>query len=396
MSDANKLLNSPTLLVTSSPHLHEGTKTRTIMWTVVIALLPATAWGIYVFGLNALAVVLVSIFTAVLTELIISLIKHKITVLDGSAFLTGLLIGLNMPPQVPLYIPAIASLFAIAVVKQAFGGLGSNWMNPALAGRVFVMFSFQGPMSTWQLPRTLLGSSLTVTAASTLRQSVDAITSASPLMTIKNSLTEITSRFADPLKAKEYLQSIGGPLQVLSEKNYPVSEFALQIANWLNSNLGLKIQASYLDLFFGNIPGCIGEISAFLLLFGAGLLFIRRIISWEIPLSMLGSFSLLVWLLGGLRFGAGLGSGDVAFQLFSGGLILGAFFMATDYVTSPLSRIGKIVFGLGCGVLTFLIRFYGSLPEGVSLAIIIMNMTVPLIDSFFKPKIFGRKKGERL
>ena len=311
------------LYIAPSPHFHYGESTAKIMWSVVICLIPAAGWGVFVFGIQALFILLVSIGSAVLTELIITiLIKKKPTLGDGSAVLTGLLIGFNMPPSVPGFIPVVASVFAIAVVKQSFGGLGRNWMNPALAGRVFAMFCWTENMTSWSPPIPFS----------------DAFTGATPLAQ----------------GAAEFLKT-----------------------------------GSYLDLFLGRIPGCIGEVSALLLLVGAVYLFIKGIITWEIPVSYIGTFIVLTWVFGGFASGDGAFSGDIIFHLLSGGLILGAFYMATDMVTSPLTWKGMLIFGAGCGFLTFLIRFFGGYPEGVSLAIILMNIFVPLINRLIKPRKFG-------
>jgi len=322
------------LLVVASPHLHHRLSTSRIMWTVSACLAPAGIWGVSLFGWGSLFILLVSIASAMLTELIISRAQGKFTLTDGSAFLTGLLIGYNMPPSVPAFIPVVASVFAIAVVKQAFGGLGRNWMNPALAGRVFVLFSWTSQMTSWEPPRytllcRLLGGTDYASAAH-----ADVLTGATPL-------------------------NIGSG-KFLAAGNY-----------W--------------DLFIGNIPGCIGEVSALLLILGAIYLFASKIIRWEIPAAYLACFTLLVWIFGG----------DILFHLFAGGLMLGALFMATDMVTSPLTGKGMIIFGAGAGILTFLIRFYGGFPEGVSLAIILMNIAVPLIDRGTKPVKFGFVKEER-
>lgn len=333
------------LLVTNSPQFHHPQSTRSIMWTVSLCLLPAGIWGIYIFGLRALVVTLAAIVAAVATEYLLGLIRDENTVSDGSAFLTGLLIGFNMPPAVPVYVVVVASVFAIAVVKWTFGGLGANWMNPALAGRVFVFFSWTGGMTTWTLPHT---------------GGADAVTGPTPLGSIKTGLSSIGD-------------GITGPMDLLSAEGVPVS---------------------YMDLFMGRIPGCIGEVSALLLVVGGLYLLIRRIANWEIVVSYLGSFALLVWLFGGFRYGQGMFSGDLLFHLFSGGLMLGVFFMATDMVTSPLTSKGMIVYGLGCGFMTYLLRFFGSVPEGVSLAIIFMNIFVPLINRAFQPEKFGLVKEE--
>jgi len=352
--------------ITTSPQIHRPESTASVMWAVCACLLPAAVWGIYSFGLRSLAVILVSIAAAVLTEYGLGLATKRFTILDGSAFLTGLLIGFNLPPAIPLYIPVIASVFAIAVVKWSFGGLGTNWMNPALAGRVFVFFSWTGPMTNWTLPRHL----------------PDAVSSATPLSAIKSGLFT-------------YSGEAGGPLQFLSETGYANSAFDGRVTNFLSKilePLGATIERGYGDLFFGNIPGCIGEVSAFLLLVGTIYLFAKKIITWHVPVSYLATFGILVWIFGGTRFGAGVFSGNAVFHLFSGGLILGAFYMATDMVTSPLSGRGLLIFGIGCGFFTFLIRFFGSFPEGVSLAIILMNVFVPLINRYTGPKRFGITK----
>lgn len=327
--------------VTGSPQFHSPLSTSRVMWNVSLALAPAALWSVKLFGFRALLVVAVSILSSLAVEALIVSGKKDFRVLgDGSAFLTGLLIGLNMPPAIPLFIPAMASVFALAVVKWSFGGLGANWMNPALAGRVFVFFSWTGPMTKWTLP---------------LIQGMDAVTGPTPLGSLKSALMNING-------------SVGGPLELLAGEGVPVT---------------------YKELFLGNIPGSLGEVSALLLLLGAVYLFIRKIISWQIPLSYLLTFSLLVWVFGGNRYNAGFFQGDVLFHLLSGGLILGVFFMATDMVTSPVTKKGRLIYGIGCGFMTFLIRFYGSFPEGVSLAILFMNIFVPLIDRLVSPKRFG-------
>ena len=351
-------------IVSVSPQIHSKASTARIMWSVSLCLLPASAWGVYVFGIRALLVLAVSIASSVVTEYFAARLLGKTTLNDGSAFLTGLLIGMNLPSAVPLYIPIVASFFAMAVVKWSFGGLGANWMNPALAGRVFVFFSWTGHMTNWTAPRTL--------------PAADALSSATVLSSIKSGLFGYTG-------------SAEGPVQFLAEQGYPTSALDGRVASFL-SRLGIENGGGYGDLFFGNIPGCIGEVSALLLLLGAIYLFASKIVTWHIPVAYIGSFSLLVWFLGGLPFDAGLFAGNVVFNLFSGGLLLGAFFMATDMVTSPLTAKGMIIYGVGAGFLTYLIRFFGSFPEGVSLAILLMNIFVPLIDRYTGPMRFGMKK----
>ncbi len=331
-------------LITSSPQFHSPLSTPKVMWTVAACLVPAWIWGIYVFGLQALGVTLGALFSALLAECALAWwLSRRITIQDGSAFVTGLLIGFNMPPTIPLHIVMVSSFFAIIVVKWSFGGLGANWMNPALAGRVFVFFSWPIEMTTWVTP-----------------QGADAMTTATPLGALKTALGTGAGG--------------GGPLEVLQNVGFPTN---------------------YMDLFLGRMPGSLGEVSAFLLLAGGLVLVLLKIAHWGIVVSYLGSFSLLVWVFGGLRYGQGLWGGDVLFHLFSGGLMLGAFFMATDMASSPLTIRGMVVYGVGCGFLTYLLRFFGSVPEGVSLAIILMNIFVPLIDRIFEPERFGLVKKEK-
>ncbi len=350
------------LLVESSPQIHNSDSTASIMWTVTICLLPAGLWGIWIFGSRALFVLVASIAASVLSEALMNYMVKRRTLMDGSAFLTGLLIGYNMPAAVPLYVPVVASIFAIVVVKWMFGGLGGNFMNPALAGRVFVFFSWTSQMTTWTMPRML--------------KAADTVSGATPLGFLKTGLLDFNG-------------SVSGPAQFLTQQGYPQTVTDGKVMEWINSTFHTHLSGGYYDLFMGNIPGSIGEVSAFLLLLGTIYLFYKKIITWEVPVSYLASFGLLVWIFGGRRYGLSFFSGDILFNIFSGGIILGAFYMATDMVTSPLTRKGMIIFGVGVGFLTFLIRFYGSFPEGVSLAIILMNISVPLIDKYSKTKRFG-------
>lgn len=330
---------------------------RKSMLFVLIALLPSAIWGVYAFGLRALRVLVVSMAAAVLVEFLLGLIDHKNTTGDLSALVTGLLVGMNMPPQIPLYIPVIASAFAIFVVKWTFGGLGCNWMNPALAGRVFVFFSFSSQMSAFSAPRAL---------------AADTLASATPLSAVKTAIS-------GGLGGLDYEG-------VLSQLGYTTTGIAQSIGE------ALHISPYTIDAFLGNIGGCIGEVSALLLLAGGIFLIATRVISWHIPVVYLASFSLLSWVFGGLRASTGLFSGEVLMPLFTGGLMLGAFFMATDWVTTPTTARGQVIFALGCGFFTFLIRYFGSLAEGVSLAIILMNILTPTIERYVKPKKFGYVK----
>ncbi len=296
-----------------SPHIRSRESTAKIMWSVVIALLPALSVGIYLFGIHTFYIILTSIIAAISTEGLFQLItKRKIRIFDGSAVITGMLLALILPPTVPLWIPALGSFFAIFLVKELFGGLGHNIFNPALAARAILLLSFPLIMTSWVSP-------------------FDGISCATPLAIIKDNLS--------------------APLP------------------------------SYLNLFVGTRAGCIGETSVLALLAGSGFLLLRRIISWHIPVSFIATVALFSFCSGK----------DPLFQVLSGGLILGAFFMATDYTTSPITKKGQIIFGLGCGAITSLIRFWGGYPEGVCYSILIMNVLTPLIDKYTLPRRFGTK-----
>lgn len=338
------------LLVTPAPHLYHRDSVNKIMWIVFLSLVPAWAWGVYYFGLPALYVSLAAIFSCLLTEIAFNLLRRgPITLGDGSAAVTGILLAFTLPPYIPLYIPIAGGIFAIGVVKQLFGGLGYNVMNPALAGRVFVMFSWIGPM-------TAASSFLPRISESFFLQNfkpaapLDALSSATPLGLMKTMLT-------------------GKTVDLPSES----------------------------ELFFGLTGGSMGEISALLILLGALWLFKRKYITWHVPLPFLGAVAFFA-------FFYALGKGLVLYpqyslfknaliytylHLFSGGLILGAFYMCTDMITTPLARWGQAVMGAGVGLLTVLIRVFGGYPEGVMFAILLMELVVPLIDRISKPKIYG-------
>jgi len=323
------------LIVSVSPHLRSEETTSRIMWSVNAALLPATVMSVYFFGPRAAIVLAVTIISAIFSEyLYAKALKKKNTIDDGSAFLTGLLLGLNLPASVPLYIPVVGSVVAVALTKQLFGGLGFNIFNPALVGRAFLLLSFPKLMTIWSAP----------TAAFI---AMDAKTTATPLGILK----------------EEGMQKL---LEVFGNK------------------LNL-----YIDLLFGNRAGSLGETSAFALLIGAAFLLYRGYITWHIPVSFLGTAAIIAWVFGG---SGTLFAGDPILHLLSGGIILGAFFMATDYVTCPSIKMGQIIFGVGCGFLTMLIRLKGGYPEGVMFAILIMNCFTPLIDRGFKSKTFGAVK----
>ena len=308
---------SELLKVSSNPHVRARMKTDNIMLLVLIALLPSAFFGVVNFGLRSLAVLAVSVVSAVLTEYLYEKLMHKkITIGDFSAAVTGLLLGLNLPSTVPLWLPVIGNVFAILFVKQLFGGLGQNFMNPALAGRCFLLISFAGRMTdfTW-----------------------DGVSSATPLAALK----------------------AGESVQVL-------------------------------DMFLGKTAGTIGETSVIAILIGAIVLLWFEVIDLRIPGSYILSFAVCTLLFGG----HGLDFGFLLAELCGGGLMLGAFFMATDYVTSPITKSGQIVYGICLGVLTGLFRLFGGSAEGVSYAIIISNLLVPLIEKVTLPKPFG-KGGEK-
>ena len=364
-------MKQPEISVTTSPQIYDEASTINIMWSVFFCLLPAALWGIFVFGLHAAGVVCMAIGSSLAMEALCArLAGHPLTLWDGSASVTGLLVGMTMPPGVPLYVPFFASVFAIGVVKWTFGGLGRNWMNPALAGRVFAYFSWPRVMTSWTLPGML---------------QADAVSSATPLGFLKNGISTAFSQT---------------PMDFLRTNGYPRSVFDGALSDWLNAHilesLGISLPEGYIDLFFGFMAGSIGEISALLLLAGTVFLLARKILAPAIPASYFGSFCLLVWIFGGLSFSGEYYSGDILFHLFTGGLILGVFYMATDIVSSPVTVTGQIVYGCGAGLLTFLIRFYGAFPEGVAMAILAMNTFVPLINRFTGPLRFGAHRGVRL
>ncbi|MGN0827961.1 MAG: RnfABCDGE type electron transport complex subunit D [Kiritimatiellia bacterium] len=331
--------NAPLLLVSSSPHAHSGSSVRSLMVDVIVALLPATLASVWFFGWNALRLVAVCTLAATACEWICrKIMRRENTLGDCSALLTGLLLALNLPPSLPTWMAIAGSIFAIAIAKQVFGGLGYNPFNPALAGRVFLLISFTGAMTTWT-PSPWL--------------SADALTTATPLGCAKAAI-----------KAGQSIPFAFTPDQFQS-------------------------------FLLGNTNGSLGETSALALLLGAGYLLYRRVISWHVPVCYLGTVAVGA---GVLRVLLPETSLPVACHLLSGGLILGACFMATDMVTSPLTRWGLAIFGIGCGLLTLLIRCVpsGAYPEGVSFAILVMNAFVPLINRVTRHQIFGtRPRGAR-
>lgn len=309
------------LTVSPSPHQHSRVHVPRMMLDVIIALLPAYIFGVVWFGLRALLVGAASVLACVLAEFLFEkILRRPVTVMDGSAAVTGLLIAMNVPVSIGIGMLIVADVFAMVLVKGLFGGLGKNIVNPALAARVFLFVSFPGAMASFPNPN------------------VDAVTAATPLAQIKEA----------------------GSIE------------------------GIEL----LDLLIGKTGGCIGEVSAVLLLLGGVYLLCRRVISWQIPTAYLGTVALLALLFP--RAGGGLMM--VPIELLSGGLMLGALFMATDYATSPVTPVGRLVFGVLCGLITVFIRYFGAYPEGVSFAILIANLLVFYIDRFTKPTPFGGGK----
>jgi electron transport complex protein RnfD len=333
-----------------APHLRDRITTRNIMYSVVLALLPAALGSFYFFGLRALALVAVASASGVASEAAFNLAtRRRLGVADGSALVAGMLLAFTLPPGVPYWMAAVGAAFAMVVVKGLFGGLGYNLLNPALAARAFLMACWPAHMTaSWLEPArgTLSGIS-----------GVDAITTATPLGALKI--------------AQGMLGDPSGSLQdvALATKNI----------GYLYSSGSLK------NLVFGNVGGCLGETSALLIAIGGVYLIARRIVSWAVPVSFIATVGLVTWMLGG----EGIFQGNPLFHILSGGLLLGAFFMATDTVTSPIAWRGKLIFGFGCGALTSIIRLMGVFPEGVCYSILLMNVTVPVLDRLTRRRIFG-------
>jgi len=326
------------ITVSGTPHVRSKDSTQGIMRDVIIALLPATIVGIFRFGFNAAILVIVSVLACVFFEwLYQKIMKKTVTIKDLSAAVTGLLLALNLPSTAPIYVPIVGAAFAMILCKQFFGGIGKNFVNPALVGRIVLMSSFATQMSNWTKPLAWMGA--------------DVSTTASPLASLKN---------------------------MLSAGDVSASAFA-------NENL-----PSLLDMFLGNRAGCLGESCVLALILGGIYLCIRRVIKPTIPLCYIGTVALVMLI-------AGKGSLTfVAYELLGGGLMLGAIFMATDYATTPINTKGMIIFGIGCGLLTSVIRLFGVLPEGVSFSIIIMNILVPHIEHLTTPRPFGSEKKKKI
>lgn len=299
-------------IISSSPHARDNISTGKIMGLVIAALIPSVFSSVMVFGMRSLVLIAICVTSCVLFETICNALRHKKnTINDLSAVVTGILLAFNLPSMLPWWIAMIGSFVAIVVVKQLFGGLGHNFANPAIVGRIVLMLSFPTAMTTWQTPYSYLDEIVT--------------TGATPLVTGT---------------------------------------------------------ATYKELFFGKCGGCLGETSAAMLLAGGLLLIAFNIISPSTPIAFIGTVFVFSWITGN----------DSVYQILAGGVFLGAFFMATDYVTTPVTTKGKIIFGIGCGIITCIIRFYGSYPEGVSFSILIMNLLTPYIDMITRTKPLGAKK----
>lgn len=326
------------LTVSASPHARSNETTTGLMLDVIIALVPSLIAAVYLFGFRALAVVATTVGTCVLSEYLCrKAMKRDNTLGDLSAVVTGLLLAFNLPVTIPLWIAAIGSVVAIVVVKQFFGGIGQNFVNPALVGRIVLMASFPTAMSTWEQPLAWRG--------------IDAATTASPL-------AEIT-------------------------KMYNAGDVS---AAAFDANGAIP---SLFKMFIGQRQGCLGEVCAAALVLGFLYLIVRRVISPVIPLTYVGTVAVIALI-------AGKGSLEfVGYEILGGGLLLGAVFMATDYTTSPINFKGKIIYAVGCGLLTGVIRLFGSLPEGVSFSIILMNILVPHIENLTTPKPFGAEKAPK-
>jgi len=321
----------PTLHLSSSPHVYDGDSTAKIMWTVVAALLPAAGWGVFAFGPRAAVVMLLAVVSSVACEALCQKLRGRpVTVTDGSACLTGLLLALNLPAASPWWLVVLGSVIAVGLAKQVFGGLGQNPFNPALVARVALLVSFPVQMTTW--------------ASGGGGAFADAMTAATPL----------------------------GAAKTAAAAGTPLSQVVADADVW---RLALGFQG-----------GCIGEISTLALLVGAAWLLWSKAITWDIPVAFIGTtlaVCAVPWSVAPEQYLS------PALHLVTGGLVLGAFFMATDMVTSPLTRKGRWVFGAGCGLLTAVIRLWGGYPEGVSFAILLMNACVPLIDRCTRPRKFG-------
>ncbi len=341
-----------TFTVSSSPHAHGGASSARIMWTVAATLLPAAAWSVWLFGLPALTVIVGTMAFAAVFEAASQLVARRpVTLQDGSAVLTGLILALTLPPGLPLWICGVGAFVAIVVAKAVFGGLGQNPFNPAMTGRVFLLIAFPAPLTRWLVPRG--------TGETLFDQPVAAFDAAGKVVSLAGDQVDAVTAAT--------------PLGLLAEK-------------------GAHAVAALGDgsaIFWGQINGSLGETSALFLLLGGAALLLMRIITWHIPISFLATVAILALVTSGIDDATYAGP---VFHLFTGGVMIGAFFMATDYVTSPMYPVGKLIFGAGCGILTMVIRLWAGYPEGVSFAVLLMNACVPVIDTYTRPRKFGLRR----
>lgn len=326
------------LTISGSPHVHSGGSTKKIMYGVILAMVPAMLISFYYFGLSAIILTVVSVASCLLFEWFIQkyILQGKTTITDGSAVITGMLLAFNVPTSLPIWMLVVGALVSIGVAKMSFGGLGKNLFNPAIVGRVFLLISFPVDMTTWPKPTLPF---------ITTEFAVDGLTGPTPLGILKEGLMQ----------------------------GKTISELQTQIPG-------------YLEMMMGQMSGSLGEVSAIAIIIGGLFMLIRKIITWHIPVAFIGTtivFSGILWMIDPTHYVNPL------FHLVTGGLMLAAIFMATDMVTSPMSKSGQLVFGVGCGILTIMIRVWGAYPEGASFAIMLMNGVTPLINKGFKPKKFG-------
>lgn len=341
------------LTISLSPHVHGGDSIEKNMYGVLIALVPAFICSVVFFGWGAITVTAVSVAACLIFEYLIQkyLLRQKPTIWDGSAIITGVLLAFNLPVSIPLWIVVIGALVAIGVAKMSFGGLGNNIFNPALVGRVFLLISFPVQMTTWPTPQGFA--------------TTDAVTGATPLAILKAAMA-------------------AGGTDAATEATTSATAMAEQAPRTVSEILASQ-GISMSDMIYGNIGGSLGEVAAIALLLGFAYMLIRRIITWHIPVAI---FATVIVFSGILNLADPEQFAGPLFHLFSGGLMLGAIFMATDYVTSPMSHKGMWIYGVGIGLLTVIIRVFGAYPEGMSFAILIMNGFTPLINRYCKPKRF--------
>ena len=420
------------LLVSPSPHVRAKGKTSLIMLMVIVALLPSCVYGVLNFGMHALLILVLSTGSAVAAELVYELVmRKKITVTDGSAAVTGLLIGMNMPPMIAWWIPVIGSVFAIVVVKQLFGGLGRNFMNPALAARCFLVLAFSAQMTAFTTGTGVLSQVTEPTvmaeagaeadaganenagtdadstatawteAQTEAAEKTDADSAATAETEEKGKAAAVAKTDADSAATAETEETADAASGATAETEAAAPETEAQDSGKLDA-VSTATPLKYLKkgqsfdlkaLFLGNTPGTIGETSALLLLIGGIFLMLLGVIDWRIPVFYIGSFGVLVLITAAAR-GYDAPLQYMLQELFAGGLMMGAFFMATDYVSSPYTKSGRILFALIIGVMTWLYRMFGMYKEGVSNAIILANCLTPLIDRLTRPVAFGIRKKE--